>query len=46
MDDIQDQLARLRRQIRRIDRKYAALKYSSVPPVRVVPRYAGHFIEE
>jgi uncharacterized protein len=22
------------------------LKYSSVPPVRVVPRYAGHFIEE
>lgn len=46
MDDIQEQLARLRRQMRRIDRKYAALKYSSVLPVRVVPRYAGHFVEE
>jgi len=46
VEDIQEELARLRRQIRRIDRKYAALKYPSVPPVRVVPRYAGHFIEE
>jgi uncharacterized protein YprB with RNaseH-like and TPR domain len=41
VEDIQEQLARLRRQIRRIDRKYA-----SVTPVRVVPRYSGHFIEE
>lgn len=46
MEDIQEQLSRLRRQIRRIDRKYAPSKYSRVPPVRVVPRYAGHFIEE
>jgi uncharacterized protein len=41
MEDIQQQLARLRRRIRRIDRKYAAH-----PPVRVIPRHAGSFIEE
>jgi uncharacterized protein len=41
MEDIQQQLARLRRRIRRIDRKYAA-----APPARVVPRHSGRFIEE
>jgi uncharacterized protein YprB with RNaseH-like and TPR domain len=41
VEDIQQQLARLRRQIRRIDRKYAAMG-----PVRVAPRYSGHIIEE
>jgi uncharacterized protein len=41
VEDIQEQLAQLRRQIRRIDRKYAA-----APPIRVVPRYSGQFIEE
>ncbi len=45
LEEIQEQLARLRRQIRRIDRKYAALK-SGAAPVRVVPRHSGRFIEE
>jgi uncharacterized protein YprB with RNaseH-like and TPR domain len=40
MEDVQEQLARLRRRIRSIDRKYA------VPVVRVVPRHSGRFIEE
>jgi uncharacterized protein YprB with RNaseH-like and TPR domain len=41
VEDIQEQLARLQRQIRRIEGKCA-----SVPPVGVAPRFAGHFIEE
>jgi uncharacterized protein len=45
VDEIQEQLARLRRQIRRIDRKYAAIKLGAAP-VRVVPRHAGHLVEE
>jgi len=46
MEDVQEQLARLRRRIRRIDRKYAALSYAAAPPVRAVPRHSGRFIEE
>jgi uncharacterized protein YprB with RNaseH-like and TPR domain len=41
MEDVQEQLARLRRHIRRIDRKYAA-----AAPVRVIPRHSGRFIED
>ena len=41
MEDIQQQLALLRRRIRRIDRKYAAAS-----PARIVPRHSGRFIEE
>jgi len=51
MEDVQGQLARLRRRMRRIDRKYAALKVGQasvcqVPPMRAVPRHSGRFIEE
>lgn len=51
MEDIQEQLSKLRRKMRRIDRKYTAPKVGQAsacqgPPLRVVPRHAGHFIEE
>jgi uncharacterized protein len=48
MDDIQQQLAALRRRISRIDRKYGH-KYrqrAATPAIRVVPRHSGRFIEE
>jgi uncharacterized protein len=47
MDDIQEQLAVLRRRIARIDRKYAALPPSGTVPATPRPaRPAGQFIEE
>jgi uncharacterized protein len=48
MDDVQQQLAALRRRIARIDRKYGR-KYvqpAPAPAIRVVPRHSGRFIEE
>jgi uncharacterized protein len=47
MEDAQDQLARLRRRIARIDRKYQP-KAGRAPLVatRVTPRHSGRFIEE
>jgi uncharacterized protein len=48
MEDVQQQLAALRRRIARIDRKYG--RKNARPPaagaIRVVPRYSGRFIEE
>jgi uncharacterized protein len=47
MEDTALQLARLRRRIARIDRKYTR-RYDrpQASAIRVVPRHAGHFIEE
>jgi uncharacterized protein len=48
MEDVQQQLAALRRRIARIDRKYGR-KYAqppAAPAVPVTPRHSGRFIEE
>ena len=42
MEDIQEQLAALRRRIARVDRKYAA----PAPPARPPLRHGGEFVEE
>src|SRR5579885_498645 len=53
MEDVQQQLAALRRRIARIDSKYGRKydrKYdvspAAAPAIRVVPRHSGRFIEE
>ncbi|HEV3330127.1 MAG TPA: ribonuclease H-like domain-containing protein [Bryobacteraceae bacterium] len=46
MEDVQEQLAALRRQIARIDRKYAATAPISAPPVKTPPPKPGRFIED
>jgi uncharacterized protein len=45
MEDVQQQLAHLRRRIARIDRKYST-RPSGPPAVRAVTRHSGRFIEE
>jgi uncharacterized protein len=48
MEDVQQQLAALRRRIARIDRKYGrkSVQPATAPAIRVVPRHSGRFIED